>query len=129
MTTPVQINNDDDVIEISSAEFKAVTDFAVKMAEQNALVLDSIKALTVAMREQGESIVALAATFKDAVQGLKVEVNVPEQAAPVVSMPAPVIEVKPAALKLTMPKIKRTKEKITRREGLADTSETTYEYE
>lgn len=129
---PIQINNpDEEIVEIPVAEYEAMTALAVKIAEQNALVLKSMDTLRGEMVAQAETLTATFASLVDAIKAIKIDVNIPEQSAPVVNMPAPVIEVKPAAVKLTIPKIKQTKEKIQRHKesGIAEATVTTYEYE
>ncbi len=127
----VQINNDEETIEISRADYEVLKSLAPAIAEQNALVLKSLDALRGEMIAQAENQTVTFASLVDAIKEIKISVNVPEQAPPVVNMPAPVIEVKPANVRLIIPKIKSTKEKIShhRDSGLAETSVTTYQYE
>ncbi len=131
MSTPIQINNDEETIEISRADYEVLKSLAPAIAEQNALVLKSLDLLRGEMIAQAENQTTTFASLVDAIKAIKISVNVPEQAAPIVNLPAPVIEVKPANVRLTIPKIKSTKEKISRNRdsGLADTSVTVYEYE
>jgi hypothetical protein len=82
----VQINNEEDTVEIPLAEYEAIKAVAAGIAEQNRLVLDAIKSMTdaVAQLESG-----IAEAVQAAIAGLVINVNVPEQPAPVVNVQVP----------------------------------------
>lgn len=79
MKQQVQINTDEETVEIPLAEYKAVMEFSIAIGEQNSTVLDSIQALVAAQIQQGENLVAIFASLRDAIAGLQITVNVPEQ--------------------------------------------------
>jgi len=98
MTQQIQIDDPEEAA--AAAELDAVKMFGVKIAEQNALVLDAVKATTEANTATQEAIKAMTAALADvkgviadavtaAVAGLNITVNVPEQPAPVVNVTMP----------------------------------------
>lgn len=114
MSNHVEIKNDEDTVEVSAGEYKAVLEFSKAIADQNALVLKSLDALRGEMVAQAETLTALFGTFKDALAGMNIIVNVPESPAPTVNVtipdqPAPVVNFNaPADIKKTV-KVKRGK--------------------
>lgn len=123
---PLQIaNEENDDVTISREELEIVMKFAAIYTEQNALVLDAIKALRDEMVAQGENLTAVFAAFRDAIADLNITVNVPDMPPPVVNIPEIIV---PAA-KITMPKPKLEKQKIKRdRDGLIVSTETEIVY-
>jgi hypothetical protein len=127
MQNQIQINDEEEMVEVRAAEVDAMTAIALGISEQNALVLNSIKALSDTMIAQGENLVATFAALRDALAGLSIVVNVPQQPAPIVNMPE--ITLKPSDLKVTMPKAKKEVQKIKRnRDGLIESTETEIQY-
>ena len=86
---PVQINNDEDTLEVSAAEYKAVIDFSARIAEQNRLILDGLKSLRDVIATLAEQQTATSAGMVEAIKAIKIAVNVPEQSAPVVNVEQP----------------------------------------
>lgn len=139
----VQVNNpnEPETIEVSLAEYEAVKALAAGIADQNAaiqqqntvtqeavkslteqsaMVLKSLDALRGEMVEQAETLTAIFGTFKDALAGMNIIVNVPEQPAPVVQVtvpeqPAPIVT-------FTAPEEKKRKVTVKRnnKSGLAE---------
>ena len=90
MTTPVQIENiEEETFEITEAEFEMFKSMTITIQEQNAVIQDGMAALAAAIMAQQESLVATFASFRDAIAGLNITVNVPKQPAPVVSVTMP----------------------------------------
>ena len=125
---PIQIvSEENDEFLISKDELETVMRFAAVHAEQNALVLDSMKTLREEMVAAAENQAAMFASLVDAMRSIQIVVNMPNQPAPVVNMPEIVIP--PAEVKVTMPKPKTEKQTVKRnRDGLIESTETKIEY-
>lgn len=124
---PIQINDEDEMVEVRAAEVDAMTAIALGISEQNALVLDALKSLSDTMIAQGENLVATFAALRDALASMNITVNIPEQPAPVINMPE--INLKPSDLKVTMPKPKKELQKVNRnKDGLITSTETEIQY-
>lgn len=96
----MEVNNDIETVEVSAAEYQAVIDFSIRLAEQNDLVLKSIKSLRNEMVAQAETITAIVGAFRDAVAGMQIVVNVPDQPAPVVNVEQPVKSARKVKMKI-----------------------------
>lgn len=100
---PVQIENieNEGTIEITEAELELFKSVTISITEQNAAMQDNMQALAAAMIAQGENLVATFAALRDAIAGLNITINVPEQASAqpqitvqVPEQPAPVVNLK-----------------------------------
>lgn len=115
-----EVINDPDTVQVSAAEYKAVIEFSVKLAEQNAVTMKRIDALHAEMVSMAETQTATMGAFLDSFKSLidGIKINVPDQPAPVVNVA------------VEMPKIARTVQKVRRSEtgDIAETV-TSYEYE
>lgn len=90
MTTPVQIENiEEETFEITAAEFEMFKSMTITIQEQNAVMQDSMAAQAMALQAMGENLVATFASLRDAIAGLQITVNVPQQPAPVVTVNVP----------------------------------------
>ena len=98
MSNQIEIHDPEEAA--AAAELDEVKMFGVKIAEQNALVLDAVKVSTEANAATQEAIKAMTMALADvkgviadavtaAVAGLNITVNVPEQPAPVVNVTMP----------------------------------------
>lgn len=108
MAEQIQINNDDvETVELSTAEYEAIVGFSAKIAEQNALVLQSIETLRSEMVANAENMAAMFASLVDAIRGIQVNVN------PQFDTPAPVINIPPGpAPKVTVQTPPETPKKV-----------------
>ena|SRR3990172_1290906 len=106
MSLPQTINRTEEVVEIPLAEYEAIKAVAAGIADQNTLVLDGIKAMSeaIALMEA-----AITSAIKEAIAGLSIVVNVPEQPAPVVNFSIPEMSVPPAQVTVKMPPEKEKK--------------------
>jgi hypothetical protein len=124
MTETIEINDEPETIEISLAEYEALSTLALRIGEQNTLVLDGIKALRDEMVAQAENLTATFASLVDAIGAMQINVTTP---APIVNLPEIIIP--PAEVRVTMPKPKMEKQTVKRnRDGLIESTETKIEY-
>lgn len=132
---PVTINNtsSDEMVEIPIAEYEAIKAVAVGIAEQNVKTQEAIGALAAQSAILTEAIKTMSAVLaaataenkglieamQEAIANIKVEVNLPEQPAPIVNFnpniqlpeqPAPTVTFNPPAekKKVTVIRNKRT---------------------
>lgn len=108
MSDPIQVK--EETVEMSESEYKAVLEFSVAIADQNAATEAQNIATQQAIIQLADCVSQMAA----ALQSLNIVVNVPPQPAPIVnvSVPeqaAPVVNVKPAAEKKKTGKVKFTR--------------------
>lgn len=78
----------DDIITISAAEYKAIMGMSAKMAETNAVILEQNRVTQEAVKAMIEKQDKVLSAIKSLFDNLNITVNVPEQSAPVVNLPA-----------------------------------------
>jgi hypothetical protein len=118
MSDPIQINNEDtETIEVSAAEYEAIVGFSTKIAEQNALVLASVKSVGEQMVANAENTAAMFASLVDAIRDI--QINISNQAPAPLVIPAPVVNVDaPVTVKPAPDKKKKVSVTVKRdREG------------
>ena len=100
------INRTEEVVEIPLAEYEAIKAVAAGIADQNSLVLDAIKSMTDAIALMDAAITN---AVREAIAGINVVVNVPEQPAPIVNFSMPEMNMPPAQVTVKMPPEKEKK--------------------
>jgi len=108
---PVTINEPQDEL-----EFEGMKLLAGSIAEQNALVLNGIKAMTDAVILQAAQMADAFTKLGDALASFNIVVNVPEQPAPIINFTIPEMNIPPAQVTVKMPpeKDKKISMKIKR---------------
>lgn len=114
--------DDEDVIEIPLEEYEAIKAFAVKIAEQNTLVLESAKAnaelVTAALNRQNE---AIAEAFKQMSALLNIEI--PPLPQPLITVSVPEIQMPKLDISLNLPPRKITAKVKRNKAGQIETME------
>lgn len=131
---PITIDNSrpEDTVEIPVSEYEFIKSIAGGIAKQNALVQQQNAATQEAIKSLAERIVEMTEELKQAIAGMNIVVNVPEQPAPVVNFTAPqqppaavtvnIPEASPPIVNVTTPEQKAKRIKVNRntRTGLAE---------